>query len=163
MRKMLIIAAALVTATLTACGTDSPESTNAGGGPKASCDLAPTSLIKETLGLDVTAPTVQENGTVLVCTYQPVPGAIDTVLVRFETASSAEQFRDTRETYAEHEMQTQDYPGFADEAYTNTLAAAGLTTNTLVARQGPVEILVSSSASFAQEQALEQKLFDALR
>ena len=69
-----------------------------------------------------------------------------------------------RDGYAPQNMQTTDFPGFGDEAYTNTISVSnlGITTNTLVARKGKVELLVSSSASFEQEKSLEQKLFDAL-
>ena len=78
--------------------------------------------------------------------------------------SSATQFKTTRDGYAPQNMQTTDFPGFGDEAYTNTISVSnlGITTNTLVARKGKVELLVSSSASFDQEKSLEQKLFDAL-
>jgi hypothetical protein len=168
MRRLLIIAAALTAAAfaLSGCGPASSSTdaggTRGGGAKQATCDLAPTSLIKQALGLDVAAPSSNDNGSVLVCTYPPSSGASHTVLVRFDTASSAAQFIVTRDSYATQNMQTQDYPGFADEAYTNTLSAVSITTNTLVARRGSVEILVSSSASFDQEKTLEQTLFDAL-
>jgi hypothetical protein len=169
MRKFLIITAlAGVTIAVAGCGPDSSNSANSGpggGGRSASCDLAPSSLIKSQLGLDVGAPSATDNGgSVLVCTYPPAPGASKTVIVRFDTGSSAAQFKTTRDGYAPQNMQTTDFPGFGDEAYTNTISVSnlGITTNTLVARKGKVELLVSSSASFEQEKSLEQKLFDAL-
>jgi len=173
MRKVLIIAAlAGVTIAVAGCGPDSSTSANsnpAGGGggasKSASCDLAPSSLIKSQLGLDVGTPSKTDNGgSVVVCTYPPAPGASKTVIVRLDTDSSAAQFKTTRDGYAPQNMQTTDFPGFGDEAYTNTISVSnlGITTNTLVARKGKVELLVSSSASFEQEKSLEQKLFDAL-
>ena len=173
MRKFLIITAlAGVTFAVAGCGPDSSTSANsnpAGGGggasKSASCDLAPSSLIKSQLGLDVGTPSKTDNaGSVVVCTYPPAPGATKTVIVRFDTDSSATQFKTTRDGYAPQNMQTTDFPGFGDEAYTNTISVSnlGITTNTLVARKGKVELLVSSSASFEQEKSLEQKLFDAL-
>lgn len=169
MRKFLIILPlAGLTLALTGCGPDSSTNNqtstagDAGAGKHATCDLAPPALIKQTLGLDVGAASPNDNGSVLVCTYPPAPGASKTILVRFDTDSSADQFKTTRGGYATQNMQTADYPGFADEAYTNTISAIGITTNTLVARKGKVELLISSSASFDQEKALEQKLFDAL-
>jgi hypothetical protein len=170
MRKFLIIAVlAGVTCALTGCGPDSAGSTNSagsggGGGSKtAKCDLAAPSLIKDTLGLDVGAPSASDNGgSVLVCTYPPASGATKTVLVRFDTGSDAAQFKTARDSYATQNLTTTDYPGFADQAYTSTISAIGITTNTLVARKGKVELPVSSSASFDHEKALEQKLFDAL-
>jgi hypothetical protein len=168
MRRLLIIAA-LSAFALAGCGPDSSTSANSGsgggGGSKtAKCDLAPPSLIKSTLGLDVADPSANNNASVLVCTYPPAPGGSKTVILRFDTESTAAQFKSTRDGYAPQNMQTTDYPGFGDEAYTNTISVSNLniTTNTLVARKGTVELLVSSSASFDQEKALEQKLFDAL-
>jgi hypothetical protein len=170
MRRTLIIAAALAAATTTLVGCG-PKSTNdANGAPsndgsstkQASCDLAPPSLVKQTLGLDVSAPSPNQNDTVLVCTYSPAAGATGTVIVRIDTASSADQFKTTRDGYATQNMQTADYPGFGDEAYTNIISAIGITTNTLATRKGKVEIQISSPASFDQEKALEQALFDAL-
>jgi hypothetical protein len=99
---------------------------------------------------------------VLVCTYSPSAGATGTVIVRIDTASSAAQFKTTRDSYATQNMQTADYPGFGDEAYTNVISAIGITTNTLAARKGKVEIQISSPASFDQEKSLEQALFGAL-
>jgi len=170
MRKFLIITAlAGVTIAVAGCGPDSSNSASSGpgggAGKSASCDMAPTSLVKSQLGLDVGAPAATDNGgSVLVCTYPPAPGASKTVIVRIDTGSSAAQFKTTRDGYTPQNMQTTDFPGFGDEAYTNTISVSnlGITTNTLVARKGKVELLVSSSASFEQEKSLEQKLFDAL-
>ena len=171
MRKFLIITAlAGVTFAVAGCGPDSSTSANSnpggsGGGKSASCDLAPSSLIKSQLSLDVGTPSkTDDGGSVVVCTYPPAPGASKTVIVRVDTDSSATQFKTTRDGYAPQNMQTTDFPGFGDEAYTNTISVSnlGITTNTLVARKGKVELLVSSSASFEQEKSLEQKLFDAL-
>ena len=171
MRKFLIITAlAGVTFAVAGCGPDSSTSANSnpggsGGGKSASCDLAPSSLIRSQLGLDVGTPSkTDDGGSVVMCTFPPAPGASKTVIVRFDTDSSATQFKTTRDGYAPQNMQTTDFPGFGDEAYTNTISVSnlGITTNTLVARKGKVELLVSSSASFEQEKSLEQKLFDAL-
>jgi len=163
MRKFLLITALTgVTFAVAGCGPDSSNPTSSGagnsgggGGRSASCDLAPPSVVKPLLGLDVGAPSATDNGSVLVCTYPPAPGASKTVIVRFDTDSSAAQFKTTRDGYAPQNVQTTDFPGFGDEAYTNTISVSnlGITTNTLVARKGKVELLVSSSASFDQEKS----------
>jgi hypothetical protein len=170
MRKFLIIVALAGAAlSLTGCGPDSPSSANSGpgsgsGSKTAKCDLAPPATIKSTLGLDVGEASPNQSGSVLVCTYPPAAGSTKTVIVRFDTDSSAAHFKSTRDGYAPQNMQTTDFPGFGDEAYTNTISVSNLniTTNTLVARKGTVELLISCSASFDQEKSLEQKLFDAL-
>jgi len=162
-----LVAATAATALLAGCGPKATDNsansgTNGSGGKSASCDLAPASLIKQTLGMDVTAPTADTNDSVLVCTYSPAGGASGTVILRFDTASSAQQYKTTRDGYATQNMTTTDYPGFGDEAYTSSISALNITTNTLDARKGAVEMQVSSHASFDQERALLQKLFDAL-
>jgi hypothetical protein len=57
---------------------------------------------------------------------------------------------------------TSDLPGFQDVAYTSVLKAGSITTNTVVALKGTVQILVSSPASFEAEEALETQLFAKL-
>jgi hypothetical protein len=165
MRRILITAAALtaITTTLVGCGPKSSDGgSGGGGGTQASCDVAPPSLVKQTLGLDVAAPSPNANGSVMVCTYSPAAGSTSTVILRIDTASSAQQYQITRDGYATQNMQTQDYPGFGDKAYTSSISAIGITTNTLDALKGSIEIQVSSSASFDQEKALLQAVFTAL-
>lgn len=164
MRKIQICAV-LATAgiALAACGPDTSSGAPGGGSDKtANCGLASPALVQQTLGQNVTAPEANDNGTVLVCTYHPAAGATGVVLIRYDTASDASSFKATRDGYATQKLETKDYPGFVDEAYTNTISALDITTNTLVARKGSVEVLISSNASFDQEKALEQKLFDSL-
>jgi hypothetical protein len=162
---MLITAAAVTALAMTsaACGpnnsSNSTTSNNAGG---KTCDIAPASLIQQTLGIQVGAPAATDNESVEMCNYPPAPGSTGSVIVRWDTASSADQFKITRDGYATQNMQTADYPGFGDQAYTSTISAIGITTNTLDVRKGSVEIQVSSSASFDQEKALLQKLLDLL-
>jgi hypothetical protein len=164
---MLITAAAVTALAMTsaACGPDNSSSTNTSnnaGGKHSSCDIAPASLILQTLGLSVGDPAATDNDSVEMCNYPPASGSTSSVIVRWDTASSADQFKITRDGYATQNMQTTDYPGFGDQAYTSTISAIGITTNTLDVRKGSVEIQVSSSASFDQEKALLQKLLDAL-
>lgn len=165
-----------VTVVLAGCGGSSGNSgSGTGGQPSAAaspgsgggrassqptCALAPASVVNAALGSDLGAPQQTLNGTVTVCTYQgPKAGQ---VIVRFQTGDNATTFAAGRKAFDANHEPTKDYPGFADEAYTNTLGSGGLTLNTLVARQGSTEILVTSKASFASEQKLEQQLFSRL-
>jgi hypothetical protein len=84
-----------------------------------------------------------------------------TVMIRIQKGDDAAAFAVERKTFDSSGQPTQDYAGFGDEAYTSTKTMPlGLpNVNTLVAREGSVEILVSSSASTAAEQTLEQQVF----
>jgi hypothetical protein len=98
---------------------------------------------------------------VVVCTYSPTSG-IGTVILRIQTDRAPADFTTARGQSDAAGIKTTDLAGFEDKAYTSTISAAGITTNTVVALKGTVEILVSSSASFDQEKALETQLFSKL-
>lgn len=147
-----------------AAGHTSPGASQASGGGQASgqptCALAPATLVNAALGSDLGDPQQTLNGPVTVCTYQgPKAGQ---VIIRFETGVSAATFDAARKAFDASNEPTKDYPGFADEAFSNTLGSAGFVLNTLVARQGSTEILVTSKSSLAAEQKLEQELFGKL-
>jgi hypothetical protein len=50
-------------------------------------------------------------------------------------------------------------PGFADQAYSFSIAEASITENELIARKGSVEAVVASGATLSQEEALAQSIF----
>jgi len=128
-----------------------------GGSSQPSCRLAPASLVNTALGTDLADPSEEINGPVTVCQY--VGKAAGHVTVRFETGQSASIFQQVRKAFDNNGQPTKDVQGFADEAFSSTISAASFTLNTLVARQGPIEILVTSKASIGAEQTLEMQLF----
>ena len=81
--------------------------------------------------------------------------------IRIQTGDSAAVFAAERKTFGATGQPATVYPGFGDQAYTNVkhMPLNMPDVNTLVARQGSVEILVTSTASIAAERALEQQLF----
>lgn len=151
----------------TPSGTNTPGSgggTNTGGKPaavKASCDLAPASMVNAALGTHVVDPQVQDLNTVVVCRYSPSSGT-GSVVLRMQTDMSPTAFKQARGVSDANGIATSDLPGFADDAYTSVLKAGSIVTNTVVALKGTVEILVSSPASFEAEKALESQLFAKL-
>ncbi|MFG2040438.1 hypothetical protein [Dactylosporangium sp. NPDC048998] len=167
-KSTLFTGSAVLTFLLTGCGSssDAPRASatdgaaaatdGAAGGGKKTCAIAPASLINSTLGITAGDPEEQDNGSVTVCTYS------GTTIVRFDTATDAAAFATEKQTYAPHGMKTTDIPGFADEAYYATLSAVGITTNTVVARKGSIEVQISSKATVDQEKALAEKLFALL-
>jgi hypothetical protein len=73
------------------------------------------------------------------------------------TAMSVEQ-----ETLAKSET-IAAYPGLGDQAFSGTLGEAGIVTeNTLVAREGSIELILVSSASLSDEKTLEQHIFSEI-
>lgn len=130
-----------------------------GGSSQVTCDLVPASLVNSFLGTDLGAPMQTVAGNATACAFTGAKaGAVE---IRIQTGDSATIFAVGRKTFDTTGQPTKDYAGFGDEAYTNTKhMPLGLPdVNTLVARQGSVEILVSSTAGIAAERALEQQVF----
>ncbi len=122
----------------------------------------PASLVNSALGTDLGVPTQTTGPNAIACEFKGAKsGAVE---IRVQTGDDAAAFAAGRKTFAASGQPTKDYPGFGDEAYTSTQhMPLGLPAiNTLVARQGAVEILVASPASFTAERALEQELFAKL-
>jgi len=139
------------TASATATGRTSAQPT---------CALVPASLVNTTLGSDVGAPAQTLNGSVTVCEYNGAKAGH--VIVRFQTGEDAASFATGRKGFDSNGEPTKTVTGFADEAYSSTLGTGDRAVVTLVARAGPVEILVTSSAGLDAEEALEKQLFAKL-
>src|SRR5215510_48525 len=146
MRLPLLAAAAVLAFAVAGCSDDSTPPANSGGnqpnsaaaGKDPTCALVPASLVNSVVGSHFSDPSEQTNGSVVVCTYT----GDHTMIIRIETKSSADAFSAAKTEYAKHNLSTKDLAGFADEAYTSTISAVGVTTNTLVARKGSTEILI---------------------
>ncbi len=138
-----------------------PASPAAGGAGAAqvTCDLAPASLVNSALGTDLGAPSQTTAGSATACEYKGTKaGAVE---IRIQTGDSAAMFTAERKAFDATGQRTKSYPGFGDEAFTNVkhMPLSLPDVNTLVTRQGSVEILVVSTASLTAEQTLEQQLF----
>ncbi len=146
-------------------GSRSPSAsaTTTGGGRAAAqptCALVPASLVNSALGTDVGDPAQTINGIVTVCEFKGAKAGH--VTVRFQTGDDSASFAAGRAGFDSNGEPTKDVAGFADEAYSSTLGSGDLAINTLVARQGSVEILVSSEADLDAEKTLERQLFAKL-
>jgi ABC-type molybdate transport system substrate-binding protein len=165
MRQPLLAATAVLAFAVAGCSNDStPPATTGADTPNdavakdPTCALAPASLVNSIVGSHFADPSEQTNGSVVVCTYT----GDHTMIIRIETKSSADAFAAAKTEYAMHNLSTKDLAGFADEAYTSTISAVGVTTNNLVARKGTTEILISSGLSIDQLKQLETKLFSVV-
>lgn len=129
------------------------------GSSSLTCNLVPASMVNAVLGTDLGNPTQSSGGNAVACEFQGTKAGA--VTIRIQKGDDATAFAAERKTFQASDQPTKDYAGFGDEAYTNTKKMPlGLPdVNTLVARKGSVEILVSSSAGIAAERTLEQQLF----
>jgi len=170
-----LISAMLLAGALAGCSSTSSgekpaggTTTNGGGGrtegatAAPTCALAPAAMVNAALGMNVGDPKEQLVGHGAVCRYAPVAGGKGNVIVRIQTDTTRALFDQGRSTSDHNGIPTADLAAFEDAAYTSTISAGSVTTNTVVALKGTVQILVSSGATFDQEKALEQQVFAAL-
>jgi hypothetical protein len=160
-RPVLATVLATATITLAACSsskTSASPTPSPTQWPRMSCSQAPTSTVGAALGVDLNPPQELHQDPVTVCTYV-LKSKANAVVLRFQTGSDAKTFASGRSGYVGG---TTDVPGFQDEAFSSVQASGSSTVNTVAARKGSVAIVVTSTASIAQEKALEQQLFATL-
>ena len=177
-RRVAVMSCAGVVALLGGCGGAStsssssttaaePEvgaSTSAGAtqpAVKPTCAAVSPALIKQTLNLDVSAPTQVAEDTSVECTYPSGVGN-HSVIVRFETEQGIVSFADRRRSSDADGQPTSDVSGVGDEAYSSSVEFGDTVTNTLVARKGSVEVRVVTVASIEAEKALLTTLLSTL-
>ncbi|XVV05308.1 hypothetical protein ACQPW3_07920 [Actinosynnema sp. CA-248983] len=123
------------------------------------CSKAPEEVVGAALQLNLAHPKQTVNQNVVVCQYEG--GGVNT-MVRFQSESDADAFAQGKKGFTDSGQRVADLGGFFDEAYTSTLGAGEVVQNTLVARKGDIEILVTSAANFEQEKKLVTELFGRL-
>jgi hypothetical protein len=176
-RRLLLFASACVLGLMAGCAsspstttedTPAPDSSvaseNAGATGSAvhpTCALAPVSVIKETLKIDVSAPTETSSAGIVECSYMSAASGHN-VIVRFSTDQDANTFAGLRDDAENGGEPTTDVSGVGDEAYQSSVEFGDTVTNTMVARKGTVAIQVDAVASLDAEKALLTKLFAAL-
>ena len=139
-------------------GTSTSASGN-GGSSTVDCNLVTPAEVNAALGTSVGAPSSIVNGSVTVCTYKQSAG---TVIVRFDTDSSASKFAEAKAGFGSHGETAVTASGFGDEAYTSSLGAGNYTTSTIVARKGSTELLITGPATIAQVEALATQVLAKL-
>jgi len=129
-------------------------------GTQPSCALVSAAVIKASLGVDVKEPTQSTNDGAIGCAYAPSADG-RTVLIRFQTGQDGSAFARGRQGVDAGGQPTSDVDLF-DGAYSSSTEFGDIVTNTLVARKGPVEMLVTADATIDAEKALITKVLGAL-
>ncbi len=137
-------------------GTSGNSNTGTKGGSIPGCPTVAT--MKTELGMDLVAGDVQDLTNVKVCHYTPAPGAKGNAIVRFQGDSSATAFAAAKQIFKNSGQTATDEPGVGDEAYSSSLSALNITTNTIVARKGSLEVLITCQAPLDKEKAFANKL-----
>jgi hypothetical protein len=176
MRLPLVVSAVVAGMLLAGCtqsaddGVDSPDpSVSAGVGTdgdpstpvvQPTCSMVSAAVVKATLGIDVQEPTQSTNDAVIGCAYAPATDG-RTLVIRFRTGQDAAAFARGRQEVDGSGQPTTDVALF-DGGYSSSTEFGDIVTNTLVARKGPVEMLVTADASIDAEKALITKVLGGL-
>jgi hypothetical protein len=146
---------------VTASTTSTTAGSRGGSGSSPSCRLAPASEVSAALGLRATGPesTVVEPAT--TCRYA-VDGNPSGVIVRFQTGETAGTFEAEKSNFHTSDQETTDLPGVGDEAFTSTLGAGSIVTNTVMTRQGDTTLLVTAGAPLDKIEAYVRDLLKKL-
>lgn len=114
------------------------------------CAKAPSSLVGTALGLPVGKQVISVDGRVHVCAYQ----GHSEVIVRFQVAEDASQFRQSRTSIKKLHQVVAGVHGLGDQAYFATFGTGPQRSNTLAARKGALAIFVTSPKPLASERSL---------
>lgn len=114
------------------------------------CQKVPSSLVGSALGLPVGKQVVSIDGRVHVCAYQ---GRAE-VLVRFQVAEDASQFRLSRQSLTKLHQSVSGVHGLGDQAYFARFGSGQQRSNTLAARKGALAIFVTAPKPLASERTL---------
>lgn len=165
--KPVAAVAGLALAGLAACAAPAGSAPSAGGpAPAASvgsvhspyCEKAPPALVGSALGLPVGRQVTTIDGRVSVCSYLGRAG----VLVRFQVAEDAGQFRAGKRSMRRLHQSVSGVRGLGDQAYFARFGSGRQRTNTLAVRQGSIAVFVTSPTSLTAERSLMTRLLARL-
>jgi hypothetical protein len=177
-RRAVGAAAVLLLAlSLAACSSSSSRSTtptvaNSGGssttsapgsnsGGWTSCTQVPLAMIDSSLDLNVTDPQETIVNSTSTCGYTE-GGAPSPLILQLVTKATGAEFASAVQGFKSHGQDPTPVAGLGDEAASVTLAAAGVSTTTVMARQGSSQVLVSASATLDQVTKLVKQILPNL-
>jgi hypothetical protein len=107
------------------------------------------------------APASTSQPPVLLCTYSDGTNP-DSVLIRYQTGVSMADFNTAKQGFNDHGEPTTDISGLGDAAYSSTVPGTTPPANTVVVLSGSVEVLITSSATATQMEALAREILPKL-
>lgn len=125
------------------------------------CGLASPAAVGAALGMTMEAPDVTNDPPITVCDYWSTNR--HKVIIRIQRDLGPKDFSENKASMrTELNQPTIDVPGIGDEAYVTSNHSKFVPNNTLVARKGAVEIMISSGATVNREKSLMRTLFAGL-
>ncbi len=109
------------------------------------CALVTASHINTAMGTTVTSPTASVHGSVTLCSYQ-ASDLGKSVIISYDSNSSSSKFAKNRAVLRTQGDKLGKILGLGDEAYYAVATSKGTTVNTVVARRGSHQVLVTSTA-----------------
>jgi hypothetical protein len=128
----------------TSSGAAVPATEPATGGP--ACTVATAALVSEKLGFTLQGPNVDRGPAATVCTYDNPSMPLQAATIQVQTQATSEGFAKGRDGFATHGEPVTAVAGLGDEAYSASLTVTSTTNTTLVARRGPIEVLITTTA-----------------
>lgn len=117
------------------------------GNAAAWCALAPTSLIAETLDLQLREPTASFTPEEVRCTYLPVAEGAPSLQIRYRIGQDHASFAALRASTEDEGAETAELPGVGDEAFYTATEFEVIVEHTVFARRGTVVVVVSAPAT----------------
>jgi hypothetical protein len=109
------------------------------------CALVTASQINTAMGTTVTSPTASVHGSVTLCSYQ-ASSLGKSVIISYDSKSGPSKFAKNRAVLRTQGDKVGKILGLGDEAYYAVATSKGTTVNTVVARRGSHQVLVTSTA-----------------
>jgi hypothetical protein len=134
---LALVAVAVVLTSCSSGGKDRGAATT-----RVSCALAPAGLVSEHIGVPVDARPAAADGNVATCLYDTSDG--NQLAVRLLSSVSPDDFAREKERFRTGGGPVTGVPGVGDEAFSASVTILGTTTNSVAARKGDVEVLVSA-------------------
>jgi hypothetical protein len=140
-----------------------PIPTGVPTGAAAWCALAPPAMAEAALGLQVQVPTASFTSEEIRCTYRPVQEGGDTIRLRFRPDQDHDSFLAYRDSVAAGQFDpVVDLPGVGDEAFYSTSEFDVLVSQTLVARQNSVILIIEAPGALEPVTALATQVLAQL-
>jgi hypothetical protein len=111
------------------------------------CTLVSRTLVATALNESMYAPTALTRGATTECAYRAESVANATVIIRYDTDTTASAFVKYRTTFERHGLKLGPVTGLGDQGYYFTEQAGGMTVSTVVLLKGSLQLLVTGTAA----------------